>query len=475
MKVQDICADEALANLKKLLSEDKTLSPALRAAIEVIMLLVALLIDRLGLNSKNSSKPPSSDFGSSTPSETNEKKKSARKQGGQNGHIGSTLTKIDNPDQTFNLSVDLNALSKVGTYTSVGFETRQVFNIIIKRHVIEYRAEILENEKGERFTAKFPDNVLLPTQYASELKAHAVYLSQGQMLPYQRLKDYFHSSAGIPLSPGSLYNFNLKAYKLLGEFEGFAKAKLIEAMQLNADETSIRVGGKRIWLHCASNKHWTFLYPHERSGKEAMEEMDVLPHFKGVLSHDHWKAYFAFLCVHSLCNAHHLRELTRAWEHDNQTWAKKMHALLIEMNKQVKEAGGEFSETQAKPLIKRYRTLLTQGEKECPLITERPDGKRGKIAQSKSRNLLSRLRHFEAETLLFLTNKHVPFTNNQGENDIRMTKVQQKISGCFRSMKGAKIFCRIRSFLITCQKHGVNTVEALEGLFEGRLPDFVNN
>ena len=203
-----------------------------------------------------------------------------------------------------------------------------------------------------------------------------------------------------------------------------------------------------------------------------MEEMDVLPQFKGVLCHDHWKAYFTYICLHALCNAHHLRELERAYEQDGQRWAKNMKNLLLEMNQLTKENEGALTEAQAKPLIKRYRSLLTQGSKECP-ENESIAGKRGKTAQSKSRNLLNRLREYEKEALRFLTDADTPFTNNQGENDIRMSKVHQKISGCFRSMMGAKIFCRVRGFLITCRKHGVNPADALKDLFAGKLPDFI--
>ena len=143
------------------------------------------------------------------------------------------------------------------------------------------------------------------------------------------------------------------------------------------------------------------------------------------------------------------------------------------MNDATQKAGGALSEEEAKPFIKRYRNLVTRADKECPRNTERVDGKRGKIAQSKSRNLLERLVDYEDETLRFLTTPGVPFTNNQGENDIRMTKVQQKISGCFRRMNGAKIFCRIRGFLVTCRKHGESPAKALSDLFAGRLPNFI--
>lgn len=476
MTIHDIDTDEALANIKKIMAEEKDLSPALKTAIEVMILLVTVLVNRIGLNSRNSSKPPSSDFGSNEKGaddkDTSNKNGKGRKPGGQLGRTGKTLKAVDNPDEVATLKIDRRTLPRGGQYTSAGFEKRQVFNIKISRHVIEYQAEVLVDENGKRFTAPFPEGVDQKTQYGNDVKAHSTYMSQFQMVPYNRLSDYFTSIIGMPVSEGSLYNFNLRAYHLLEHVEDHIKLQLLEEALLHADETGIKVGKKKVWLHCVSSPLWTYLYPHTSRGTEAMEEMDVLPNYTGVLCHDHWKAYFTYICLHALCNAHHLRELDRAYEQDGQRWAKNMKNLLVEMNQLTKENDGALTESQAKPLMKRYRTLLTQGNKECP-ENAAIAGKRGRTAQSKSRNLLNRLREYETEALRFLTDKDVPFTNNQGENDIRMTKVHQKISGCFRSMMGAKIFCRVRGFLITCRKHGVNPADSLTDLFNGKLPDFI--
>jgi len=252
-----------------------------------------------------------------------------------------------------------------------------------------------------------------------------------------------------------------------------AKSELAASDVAHADETGINIGGKRRWLHCASNDGWTFYYPHEKRGKEAMDDIGILPKFKGILCHDHWKPYFKLDCTHALCNAHHLRELTRAWEEDGMQWAKTMQTLLETINQKVNDAGGALDAQESDKYRLQYRELIKQAKIECPEPSgPRKKGKRGRIKKSKSRNLLERLREFEQETLRFMDNVRVPFTNNLGENDIRMTKVQQKISGCFRSMEGAKIFCRIRSYLSTCRKHGVKASEALDLLFNGKLPDF---
>ena len=205
-----------------------------------------------------------------------------------------------------------------------------------------------------------------------------------------------------------------------------------------------------------------------------MNEIGILPFFKGVLCHDHWKPYYRYDCTHALCNAHHLRELERAWEQDNQQWAKQMQALLIDMKTAVEEAGGCLAPDGAQRWRRRYRRLLKKADIECPPPDEsQRKGRRGRLKRSKARNLLERLRDFESDVLRFMTVESVPFTNNQGENDLRMTKVQQKISGCFRSMEGAKIFCRVRSYLSTCRKHGLSASQALALLFQGKNPDFM--
>ena len=186
-------------------------------------------------------------------------------------------------------------------------------------------------------------------------------------------------------------------------------------------------------------------FPHEKRGCDAIDEIGILPMFKGVLCHDHWKPYFKYDCQHALCNAHHLRELERAWEQDNQKWARDMRDLLKEINIAVDDAGGQLNQADSEEYRKKYRDLLEKAQIECPPPDEskRKKGQRGRLKRSKSRSLLERLVGYETETLRFMDEIIVPFTNNQGENDLRMTKVHQKISGCFRSMEGAKIFCRI--------------------------------
>jgi transposase len=459
--------DDTLSHVKQLLETERNLSPALKSALEVMLLLVSVLLNRATLNSKNSSKPPSSD----PHRKKGARKKSAKPSGGQLLHQGKTLQKIEDPDETKMIMIDRRTLPK-GHYTEDGFETHQVFDIDISRVVTEYQAQRLINEQGQCFVAPFPKKVSKAVQYGDGIKAHAVYLSQYQLLPYKRIQEYFTDQLQMPISEGSLYNFNLQAYEHLAEFEAISKEKLVASPILHADETDININGKGHWLHSASNAQWTHFFPHTRRGTVAMNAINILPLYHGTLCHDHWKPYYKYDCTHSLCNAHHLRELNRAWEQDKQAWAHEMKQLLENMSSAVNDAGGVLLDKQAEQWKRKYRKLLEKAQTECPPPDKPEKAKRGRIKRSKARNLLERLIDYEEDVLRFMTDAYVPFTNNAAENSIRMTKVHQKISGCFRSMEGAEMFCRIRGYLTTCRKQGISATQAMRLVFEEKLPKF---
>jgi transposase len=471
VKIENLNISKSIENLKQLLSEEKNISPVMKAAIEMILVIVSLLAGRLSLNSNNSSKPPSSDLNR----KKSEKKASNKKQGGQLGRVGKNLMPIETPNEVVKIAVDRSKLNDE-EYQEAGYEARQVFDIRISRYVIEYRAQKIRGSDGKIYTAEFPEGVVAQVQYGNGIKAHSVYMSQFQLIPYDRINNHFAEQIKVPVSVGSIFNFNKEAYERLEAFERLTKQKLSSSALIHGDETGINVGGKRIWLHSASNNLWTHLYPHNNRGNEATNEIGILPEFKGILCHDHWKAYYAYQnCKHSLCNAHHLRELQAAIDIDKCGWAKQIQDLLCEINDKANEAGGALDKAMANEYRIKYRAILTAGDQETP-PPEPQKNKSGsekkRAKRSKSRNLLERLRNFEDDVLRFMEDKLVPFTNNQGENDLRMTKVQQKISGCFRSIEGAKIFCRIRGYILTCQKHGVSITDAFKLLFEGKLPQF---
>jgi transposase len=458
---------ETVLAARRELKKEKDLSPSLKTTMDGVLDLVVVLANRLGLDSSNSSKPPSSDPNRVRKSRTTKGKR--RKPGGQIGHKGSRLEPIENPTLVEELLIDRRTLP-AGNWKSAGFDKRQVFDIEVSFIVTEYQAEVLTNELGEMFVAEFPEGVTEPAQYGVGLKATAVYLSQYQLIPQARVRDLFSTQYGLLLSKGSVNNFNILAARILREwdFKSWLHGQLVASSVLHADETGTNINGTRFWIHCLSNEFLTYFHVDPKRGQEAMARMGVLAHFHGQLVHDHWKPYFLYLCTHVLCNAHHLRELQRAFEQDSQKWAKRMKKLLEEINLKVKEAGGKLSDKKIKQYQELYRRILKAADKECP------ENKKQR-AQSKSRNLIERLIAFEEETLRFMVEEQTPFTNNQGERDLRMNKVQQKISGCFRTERGAEDFCLIRSYLSTCRKQGLHPMEALRALFTGAKPKFMKS
>jgi transposase len=270
-------------------------------------------------NSKNSNLPPAMDPNRAKPS----KAKNKRKPGGQPGHEGHTLQPVDNPDEIKNLTIDRQALP-LGKWKDAGYERRQVFDLVIRRHVTEYRAERLVNEGGEYITAEFPEGLVQTAQYGNGVKAHGVYMSVQQMVPCERVSEQFDSQMGLPVSAGSICNFKKEAYERLEGFEGWIKTKLIGAEVLHCDETGININSSREWVHSLSTGLYTYYYPHTRRGKEAMDAMGVIPRSGAVLIHDHWAAYYSYEGKrHGLCNAHHIRELTAAKEAGGE-WAQEM-------------------------------------------------------------------------------------------------------------------------------------------------------
>jgi len=471
MTVDNINVEATIKRVTELVAAEQDLSPALKASLEVLLLLISILVNRLGLNSRNSSKPPVAD-----PYRKKDLQKSTgRKPGGQQGHTGTTLKQVANPDIIEIIQVDRNLLPP-GQYREAGHEVRQVIDLDISTVVTEWRAQVLEDQNGKRYVASFPEGVSRSVQYGLGVKVNSVYMSQYQMVPYNRIEEHFLDQMQIPVSAGSIVNFNKDAFERLDFFDDWIKKQLSLSALIHVDETGINIGGTRNWLHNASNNGFSYFYPHANRGGKALDEMGILPHYQGILCHDHWKPYFHYGQAHALCNAHHLRELERAWEQDGQQWAQQMNILLKQINQAVHDAGNCLDPPAAELYRKRYQNLLQEAENECPAPdTPEKTGKRGKVARSKSRNLLERLKKFENDVLRFMDDPLVPFSNNQAENDLRMIKVQQKVSGCFRSMEGAKIFCRIRSYLTTCRKQGLTASEALRSLFRGTCPAFMAN
>lgn len=436
---------------------------------------VRKLKDQLAKNSRNSSNPPSSD-GAKKPVPRSLRERGKRKPGGQKGHLGSTLKMSDNPDHT--IVHEVNRCEHCGhslkDRVPSDIERRQVFDIPpIKVEVFEHQAEVKECPCcGKVNRATFPEQVKAPAQYGPRLKAVAVYLRQYQLLPFKRTCELFHDLFSIDLCDGTLMNITKSCSELLDEPLEQIRKKLEKSPVVNFDETGSSVEGKRQWLHVAGNAFLTYYDIHPKRGSKATDHIGILPNFKGRAIHDFWIPYLKYDCAHGLCNAHHLRELTFIHEQHDQPWAKDMIDCLLDIKKtadETREISDSISKEQIRRFETRYQDILDEGYNKNPLPDKGPaKKKRGRQKKTKARNLLERLDKHREKALAFMYDFDVPFDNNLAERDLRMIKTQQKISGTFRSQRGAGAFCHIRSYISTVRKNAVNVIDAIESAFKGR-------
>ena len=424
-------------------------------------------------NSRNSNKPPSSDgLKKKAPKR---RKASGKKVGGQKGHEGTTLQMSSDPDKSEIHEVECceNCGCSLKDKQPIGYDRRQVFEIPpMAVEVTEHQAEIKECDRCRAVTtAAFPEGVTHKVQYGQRLKAIALYLKNYGLLPYDRTAELFEDLFGIPISPGTLVRINTDSGDRLGEVSGRIKEAIRNSAVVHFDETGMRIGGKLHWLHVASTEGLTYYLAHKKRGSPAIDEMGILPFFESKAVHDGWRSYFNYRCDHGLCNAHHLRELICVYEDFDQQWAKQMIDFLLEVKqRRDKSKAKSFAAKTIIGFEHRYREILKMGMEANPAPPQDPPGKkkRGRKKKSKPLNLLERLQEHEKATLAFMYDFSVPFDNNQAERDIRMMKVQQKISGTFRSFDGASSFCAIRGYISTVRKQGLNVISALQEIFSGR-------
>lgn len=470
-----------LPDLSSLDSAQKdALIVALHAQVERLEQQVRELMARLGMDSTTSSKPPSSDgYGKPGPKST--RGKSGKRSGGQKGHKGSTLERVAEPDHV----VEHRPGQCVGCGTSledavvVASVARQVFDTPDPSPLIitEHRALTVACPCCRaRSHGRFPEGVRSATQYGPNVQAIALYLSQYQHLPYARLAECLEELFGVSISEGTLDNMLRRAEGRLEGFETAAKTMLAASPTMHCDESGVRVGGKLHWLHVASTALVTCYLIHARRGRKAMEAMGLLGGYRGYAVHDGLTSYFTFEgLLHVLCNAHHLRELAHAHEAFGQRWAKRMGNALRAAKKEVevaKAAGATRLEDERLDAIeRRYRRCLAAGRAELPQLAPAAPGKRGRAKRHKVVNLHERLVVYEPEVLAFVYDFAHPFDNNQAERDVRMVKVKQKVSGGFRSIGGARAFCRLRGYISTAKKQGRSVYGALRDMVEGRAFD----
>lgn len=470
---------EQLAQREERIEQQSLLIEQLQAQIAALTQQVKDLQDRQAKDSHNSSLPPSSDrFGRPR---TSLRKKSEKNSGGQEGHPGSTLRFYEQPDEVIEHRVttcascqqDLRAVEACVTVR------RQVVDIPEPRLLVqEHRAEHKRCPRCQHLTvAPFPPNVTAPIQYGPRVGAVAVYLSQQQLLPMERTTEILADLVGVQMSEATVGELIQRAASHLIGVEQQIKAALIQAPVIHQDETGVRVAGKGYWVHVTSTASLTQYHVDASRGQEALNRIGILPHFQGISIHDAWGSYFLYDCEHALCLVHVLRELVFQAEEQGAVWAAELTDLLLSMKEATQQAR-EQGKLWLDPLEVldwevAFVRLLDEADHLTPRATA-PPGTKGRIKQSAARNLLDRLRKHLKAVFCFLEDLRVDFDNNLAERDLRMIKVQQKVSGCFRSLAGAQAFSRLRGYLSTLRKQGLPLLSALQATLSGHplLPSF---
>jgi transposase len=419
---------------------------------------------QLSKNSNNSHKPPSSD---------GYRKKTALPQskgkptGGQKGHTGHTLNKVENPDHVvIHHATACPCCKKVfveSDIVKIG-QKRQVFDLPAPRLIVT------EHQQGIIYCCKqahlgtFPDAVTQPVQYGSKIRSLSVLLNNDYKLPFEKIEQLFADIYGCTYNESSAISHNKVFYELLAPIEERIKAQILASQVVHFDETGMRVEKSLHWFHTASTDLYTYLFVHKKRGEKALNDVDsLLPHFKNRAIHDCWASYFKFDgCSHALCNAHIIRELNALIE-KGADWAKEMSVFLLHLYK-ISE-GATLIVPEKDNWVAKFKEICTIADKEEPPPTK---GAKGKSKNSKGRNLLNRLVLHQDGILAFAFDLLVPFSNNQAERDIRCLKTKQKVATSFRTIDGAKHFARIQSFISTVRKHKINVFNAINSIFDNQ-------
>jgi transposase len=445
------------------------------------------LEDQLAKNSSNSGKPPSSDgYDQGAPRPKSLRKRSRRKSGGQPGHPGETLKAIEKPDfiKVHRVRECQHCGQSLQRRKASGHEKRQVFDLPkVQIEVTEYRAEIKTcSGCGKETRAAFPREVSKAVQYGTEIKAQMVYLNTEQYIPLERTCDLLEEFYDHRPSEGTVLATCAEAANKVEQANETIKEHLVDHEPVaHFDETGMMINGVLHWLHSASTLRLTYYAIHAKRGSLAINEINLLPRFKGRAVHDDWASYFQYEGDHALCNVHHLRTLLFLLERYPQKWVQELSDLLLTIKAKVEAAQAKTQTAlrvrQTNAFNQQYDKLVAKGLRANPPPTpkSRKPGQRGRLKQGPARNFLLRLREHKEAVLAFMYDFKVPFDNNQAERDLRMMKVKQKVSGGFRSTQGAHNFCEIRSYLSTARKNGLKALAALRLAFLGTpfLPDFV--
>jgi transposase len=448
----------------------------MQAPIDALSARVQQLEARLGKDSHNSSKPPSSDgLNKRAPKPRSLRGQTGRSPGGQAGHVGRTLEPCQSPDQVVEHRPDACATCGACLVEAQASaqESRQVFDLPpLRLCVTEHRVLSCVCPHCHALTqGTFPPDVTQPVQYGPDILGLGVYLSQYQLLPLARTQELLVDLFGQGPSQATLGSALARAHQTLAPVEAAIKEAVTGAGVVHFDETGARVQATLQWLHVASTDRLTFYARHPKRGRQAFGDIGILPVFEGRSVHDGLSSYLCedYSCTHSLCNAHHLRQLLGLWETTQQTWTQRMSRLLCALNR-AKETAQAAGQDALDPLLLErarhlYRRIVARGLALNPAPP--PTGRRGHPAKGEARSLLERLQTHEDAVLRFAQDFAVPFDNNQAERDLRMIKVHQKVSGCFRTPEGADQFCRIRGYISTLRKQGSRVLTALRSVLGG--------
>lgn len=462
---------ESQTNEVRLLRNDLTEKNAVINALEET---IKSLQEKLGKNSKNSSKPPSTD-GFNKPKPKSLRKPSGRKAGAQKGHKGSGLKLEREPDETIQHfpKACLNCPNHTTCTACTVCDTRYEVDVIIKTKIVRHELLICNCPLSNKHqTGEFPKNINGTIQYGNNIKSLAVTLNTFGMMSYQRVHDYLSSVFDVPISVGTISKMVTELGAKTTDVVASIREKVIGLAIMNADETGLNVNSKTHWVHSASNHQYTYLTVHKKRGKEGMDHAGVLPRYNGIVVHDFWKSYYKYDKInHAVCNAHLLRELTGVIDNNpDQTWSKDMIKLLLQMKNHkdnlIFDNFNQMSERFLEAYSHKYDKILEEAISKNP-IPEKVKGKRGRVAKGKVRALIDRFVTHKSEVCLFINNFAVPFDNNQAERDIRMIKVKQKVSGGFRTCDGADNYMKIMSYIGTAKKHGLDIFKAIREVFVG--------